>query len=208
MDTETTGLEGHPIDRVLEIGIAEYNEDTGDITPLYSEVIRYDDIESFDSRYVNSDGSKGIWVYRHSDLRIEDTLNAEKDIDTVVREVREMVNGRDATSYNIAFDFFRFLMTDPWFIRCRIPMDIMDLATERVYELADSDSVSDKILQRKLLKKREDHPHDSKWVSATDAYRVLCPDDPMGKGKRMHRALDDAVMEGWILRALSAQNSK
>lgn len=31
-----------------------------------------------------------------------------------------------------------------------------------------------------------------------------CPEDPMGPEGMRHRALDDAVMEGWVLRALVA----
>ena len=90
IDTETTGLEGYPKDRVLEIGIAELT-DSGEIRGVYSSVIRYDDIEEYDRNYVNRDGSKGIWVYRNSNLKIEDTLNAEKDLETVVKEVRAFV---------------------------------------------------------------------------------------------------------------------
>lgn len=59
IDTETTGLEGCPKDRVLEIGIAELT-DSGEIREVYSSVIRYDDIEEYDRNYVNRDGSRGI----------------------------------------------------------------------------------------------------------------------------------------------------
>ena len=105
IDTETTGLEGYPRDRVLEFGVAEYDELSREVTPVYSEMIRYDDIREFDSEYVNRDGSRGIWIYRNSDMRIEDTLNAEKDLDAVVREVREIVHGKAITAYNAGFDF-------------------------------------------------------------------------------------------------------
>jgi DNA polymerase-3 subunit epsilon len=117
IDTETTGLRGIPKDRVLEMGIAEYDEVSGNISPVYSEMIRYDDIVEFDSKYVNPDGSQGIWIYRNSDMRLEDTLNAAKDLDTVVREVREIVSGKEVTSYNVGFDFGKFLYQEPWDIR-------------------------------------------------------------------------------------------
>ena len=80
----------------------------------------------------------------------------------------------------------------------------MSLAIDRVYELADSDSIEDKGLQRKLLSEREKLSYvPYKWVRSMDAYRVLCPDDPgrIGTWQR-HRAIDDAVREGWILREL------
>ena len=205
IDTETTGLRGYPVDRVLEIGIAEYDGISGNISPVYSEMIRYDDIVDFDSKYVNPDGSRRIWIYRNSDMRMEDTLNAAKGLDTVVREVREIVSGREVTSYNVKFDFGKFLYQEPWNIRNIVTrkIDIMKLATTKVYELADSDSIEDKGLQERLLREREDSPHPEKWVRSIDAYRVLCPEDPMKLEGMRHRAIDDAVMEGWILKALN-----
>ncbi len=203
IDTETTGLEGYPKDRILEIGIAELT-DSGEIREVYSSVIRYDDIEEYDRNYVNRDGSKGIWVYRNSDLKIQDTLDAEKDLEIVVKEVRKIVDGKEITSYNVPFDFGRFLDHEPWCLRDIVVLnvDIMDMATERVYELCDSDSIEDKGLQQRLIWEREDSQYPLKWVRSQDAYRVLCPDDPMKLGKQSHRALDDAVMEAWILKTL------
>ena len=204
IDTETTGLRGIPEDRVLEIGITEYDGDSGNISPVYSEMIRYDDIVEFDSKYVNPDGSRGIWIYRNSDMRIEDTLNAAKDLDTVVKEVRNIVSGKEVTSYNVGFDFDKYLDLEPWSLKdiAARKMDIMKLATTKVYELADSDSIEDKGLQERLLREREESYYPEKWVRSIDAYRALCPEDPMGLEGMRHRAVDDAVMEGWILRTL------
>lgn len=204
IDTETTGLEGYPKDRVLEIGIAELTED-GEVREVYSEQIRYSDIVEFDKNYENRDGSKGIWIYRNSDLRMEDTLNAAKDIGTVAAEVREIVSGREVTSYNVGFDFGKFLYHEPWNLRGIVErkIDIMKLASARVYELCEEDSLEDKELQERLLREREESYYPEKWVRSIDAYRALCPEDPMRLEKMMHRAIDDAIMEGWILNALS-----
>ena len=202
IDTETTGLRGIPEDRVLEIGIAEYDEVSGNISPVYSEMIRYDDIVDFDSKYVNIDGSRGIWIYRNSDMRVEDTLNAAKDLDTVVREVREIVSGKEVTSYNVGFDFGKFMYHEPWNLRGIVErkIDIMKIATSKVYELCESDSLDDKDLQERLLREREESYYPEKWVRSIDAYRALCPENPMGLEGMRHRAIDDAVMEGWILK--------
>lgn len=204
IDTETTGLEGYPKDRVLEIGIAELTGD-GEVRGVYSEQIRYPDIVEFDKNYENRDGSKGIWIYRNSDLRIEDTLNASKDAETVASEVREIVSGREVTSYNVAFDFGKFLYHEPWNLREIVErkIDIMKLASSRVYELCEDDLLEDKELQERLLREREESYYPEKWVKSIDAYRALCPEDPMRLEKMMHRAIDDAVMEGWILSRLS-----
>ena len=202
IDTETTGLSGYPKDRVLEIGIAELEE--GSVKPVYSEIIRYPDIAEFDRKYVNLDGSEGIWIYRNSNLRIEDTLDASKDLEMVVAEVREIVSGREVTSYNVSFDFGKFLYREPWNLKefCSVPYDIMELATKRVYSLAEEDMIPDKMLQDRLLREREESYYPEKWVRSIDAYRALCPEDPMGLEGMRHRAIDDAVMEGWILTAL------
>lgn len=202
IDTETTGLSGYPKDRVLEIGIAELEE--GSVKPVYSEIIRYSDIAEFDRKYVNLDGSEGIWIYRNSDLRIEDTLDAAKDVETVAAEIREIVSGKEVTSYNVGFDFGKFLYHEPWNLKelCSVPYDIMELATKRVYSLAEEDMIPDKMLQDRLLREREESYYPEKWVRSIDAYGALCPGDPMGLEGMRHRAIDDAVMEGWILREL------
>ena len=202
IDTETTGLSGYPKDRVMEIGIAEL--DGGSVRPVYSEIIRYSDIAEFDRKYVNLDGSEGIWIYRNSDLRMEDTLNASKDLETVAAEVREIVSGREVTSYNVSFDFGKFLYREPWCLKelCSVPYDIMELATKRVHSLAEEDMIPDKMLQDRLLREREESHYPNKWIRSIDAYRALCPGDPMGLEGMRHRAIDDAVMEGFVLKTL------
>lgn len=204
IDTETTGLSGFPRDRVLEIGIAELTDD-GEVKRAYSEIIRYPDIEEFDRKYVNQDGSEGIWIYRNSDLRMEDTLNASKDVETVAAEIREIVSGMEVTSYNVPFDFGKFLYHEPWNLKelCSVPYDIMELATKRVYSLAEDDLIQNKVLQERLLRDREESYYPNKWIRSIDAYRALCPEDPMGLEGMRHRAVNDAVMEGWILWALT-----
>ncbi len=204
IDTETTGLNGYPTDRVLEIGIAEYDEQTGKISSVYSEMIRYEDIRKFDEEYVNRDGSAGIWIYKHSDMRIEETLNAAKDLATVVDEVRDIVRGKEVTSYNVGFDFAKFLYEQPWDLKPIVvrKIDIMDLATKEVMRRARSDSLPDKELQTRLIREEDESKYPVKWVRSEDAYRALCPEDPMDLEKQTHRALDDAVMEAWILKAL------
>lgn len=200
IDTETTGLEGFPQDRVLEIGITEYVD--GVITPLYNEIIRYDDMMEYNTEYERRH-QEPIWVYSHTDMTLDDTLNAEKDLLTVSQEVRDICYLRCLTSYNVPFDFKKFLNWQPWHLSRMgtIPFDIMDMATERVYELVHEDKVEDKALQRKILDEEEFRP--GKWIRSLDAYRILCPEDPAGrKGEQSHRALDDTIQEAYILRAL------
>ena len=106
------------------------------------------------------------------------------------------------TAYNVKFDFFGFLLDEPWNLYCIIAYDIMDLATDRIYDLADDDQIEDKELQRRLLMEREVFGQEDKWIRSIDAYRALCPDDPMKLDRMRHRAMDDAVMEAHILKVL------
>ena len=120
------------------------------------------------------------------------------------QSVREIVKGKEVISYNTDFDFDKFLFKEPWCLQdiVTVDFDIMKLATDRVYGLADSDRISNKLLQARLIREREQSPYPNKWVRSQDAYSVLCPDDPMGLGAQTHRALDDAIMEAWVLKAL------
>ena len=80
----------------------------------------------------------------------------------------------------------------------------MKIATSKVYELCEENSLDDKVLQERLLREREESYFPNKWIRSIDAYRALCPEDPMGLEGMRHRAIDDAVMEGLILRALTS----
>ena len=134
-------------------------------------------------------------------MRMEDTLNAAKDLDTVVREVREIVSGKEVTSYNVRFDFGKFLLNEPWNLDCTIPYDIMIMATNLVYTMVESDTIEDKNLQNRVTMDMENNPN--KWIRSEDAFRIICPKDvaKLG-GSQKHRALDDALREAYILRTI------
>ena len=118
--------------------------------------------------------------------------------------MREIVSGREVTSYNVPFDFGKLLYHEPWNLKelCSVPYDIMGLATKRVYSLAGDDLIQNKMLQDRLLREREESYYPNKWIRSIDAYRALCPGDLMGLEGMRHRAIDDAVMEGWVLKTL------
>ena len=82
----------------------------------------------------------------------------------------------------------------------------MELATKRVYSLAENDIIQDKALRERLLREREESYYPNKWIRSIDAYRALCPEDPMGLEGMRHRAVDDAVMEGFVLRVIGNFN--
>ncbi len=200
IDTETTGLHGYPRDRVLEIGIAELNEETLKVEPVYNALIRYRDQDAFFADYRKKCGP--IWIFDHTDLTPEEIAEKGKDIDQVVADVRSIVDGRDVTSYNVPFDFGSFLDFDPWNLSeiCKVPFDIMDEATFTVRNRADHGKIENKALADRLLWEWEDFPE--KWLRSADAYAALCPEDPARIGEQKHRALDDAIQEAYILAAI------
>lgn len=202
IDIETTGLRGLPIDRVLEVGICEYDECERTITPIYGEIIRYEDMDGFKVHY-ESFYNEPMFIFDEGHLTVEDCMYAAKSLDTVVEDVRGIVHGDTITSYNTNFDFNKFLYHEPWGldeITLR-PFDIMVMATRHVKEMAMNDRVEDKELQDRMLRMWENNP--DRWIRSLDAYRSLCPDDPIGlSGVQSHRALDDAIMEAHILDAI------
>ena len=200
IDTETSGLKGHPTDRVLEIGIAELDEITGEVRGVYSSMVTYPDLMEHCEEKERTEGP--IWIFRHYDLSLEKILAEGKDVSLVAEEVRNIVRNQRVTAYNVDFDFSKFLLKEPWNLDCIIAYDIMVLATERIYDLAEDNLIEDRELQRRLLNEREACGQEDKWIRSIDAYRVLCPEDPMKLERMRHRAMDDAVMEGHIIAKL------
>ncbi len=130
LDVETDGLDGAPADRVLEVGVAEL--DTADDAPqavraVYSQVIRYED-------------PRDCWIFHHSTLTPAEVLGASADPKQAARILREIVRGRLVTSYNVGFDFGRFLDRRPWVLGRAydaVPLDIMYTATSTARDLFD-----------------------------------------------------------------------
>lgn len=107
LDIETTGLAGIPRDLVVEIAIMRANVLKQKITQVYHSIIHYD-TSTWDDNLLNS------WIFRKGVLSVDEIQNAEKDLPTVVEEVRQILSGKFVTAYNNAFDFDKFLKQDPW----------------------------------------------------------------------------------------------
>lgn len=201
IDLETTGLDGYPTDAVVEVGIARYDQIGGRVEPVYGRVINVPGIRERNAKTVDCrKGTHGCWVFNNTSLTIEDVENSEYTLDKVAGEVRSLLLGQFVTSYNIGFDFGSFLDYPPWMLyNIAYPTkDIIDVATACIKKMAKQDAIEDKSLQRALLDDWERRPE--KWIRSEVAYCILCPDDPAGINmKQTHRALDDAVMEGWIM---------
>lgn len=177
VDTETTGLCGCDRgDRVVDIGIVEVDTEMGTVMPVYSEVVGYD-VSGW------SEDQKNAWIFSHSDLTLDMVARAEP-LEEIARDVRLILNGNVAASYNEAFDFDKFLFKSPWNVDCALAPDIM----LRAHRLIDGDHL---------------FSDGSSWPKLETAYRGLCPDDPAHlDGPQAHRALSDAVVASYVMLAL------
>lgn len=168
VDIETTGLKGIQYgEKIVEVGVVEIT--SNGIKDRYSAIVKHDDI----------DLCSDAWVFNNTTLTVEDVKNGTPEYE-VAYDLKTLLNNKPATSYNVPFDFGKFLYKIPWGVFPYIPFDIMILAHKYV------DPVG--------------YPA-SKWPPSEDVYHYLFPDtDPAGIGrKQTHRALDDARMEAYIL---------
>lgn len=119
---------------------------------------------------------KEAWVFNNTDLTPEDCLASPYFIGDVASELNCFYSDRPFTAYNREFDFDKFLDKDPWNFRSYKLPCIMKTAGFYLRP-------------------------DGSWLKAQDAYDILCPDNPaqLPEGLEQHRALSDAVCEGWIL---------
>lgn len=177
VDTETTGLCGCDRgDRVVDIGIVEVDTERGTVMPVYSEIVGYD-ISGW------SEDQKNAWIFSHSDLTLDMVSRAEP-LEEIARDVRLILDGNVAASYNEGFDFDKFLFKSPWNVDCALAPDIM----LRAHRLIDGDHL---------------FSDGSSWPKLETAYRGLCPDDPAHlDGPQAHRALSDAVVASYVMLAL------
>lgn len=176
VDLETTGLLGEPKDHVVEIGIVELA--TCDLTPrpLYHAIVR--------PYYHLADNFEQAWVFQNTSLRPTDVL-CGREVTEVRNEIQRILKGRAATSFNREFDFDRFLIRYPWECSPKLMPCIMKVAGR---EYGDELPCSQ-------------YPG---CPSAQTTYSFLCPDNPanLPNGIEQHRALDDALMEAYILREM------
>lgn len=203
IDLETTGLYGAPIDSILEIGIASVDLVTGSVKEEYSAIIRQD-LADLD-HYTRVHGTP--WIFEKGLMTREEVINGKEE-SVVAMEVRDIINQSAVTAYNVPFDFGKFLYrAEMWdYVReeCWIPFDIADLvkanltrgfSPEELVSLISIPGVRGDIYQS--LARNPD-----RRVHMWDAFRIYCPHDTMKAYVQSHRAIEDAVCEAQIVKAL------
>ena len=166
LDIETTSLQGATAGgKVLEIGIARVNFDTGKVYPEWGQIINQD----------LTPAEHHCWCFENTDLTPEDVINSP--VGPVKAAMDMYFRFRDClfTSYNTDFDFDKYLNQAPYEFKPAMAPDIMITCSNQYNE--------------------------GYYAKAQQMYDWLCKDNPaeMPEGKERHRALDDAILEGWIL---------
>ena len=163
VDIETTGLNGlNEGDKIVEVGVSRISGTQ--VIPFYHAIVKHDDIMDY----------RDSWVFQNTDLTPEMVLNGVPEGE-VINNLQKLLNGKIATSYNVEFDFIKFLNVYPYQLQPIIPFDIMDIAS-------------------RVIGKGEG------WLKSEYCYSIACPEDPAGlRFKQTHRALDDSIMEGHLL---------
>ena len=107
VDIETTGLDGIPQDKIIEIAIMRVNLLNQIITQVYHTIIHYDTNE-WDEETQNA------WIFKQGVLSLDDINNSEKNLDIVVQEVQQILAGKHVAAFNNEFDLEKFLQKEPW----------------------------------------------------------------------------------------------
>jgi len=176
IDTETTGLEGHPRDVVVDMGICSVNMALGKVNDIYSSVVGHD-ISGW------SDAMRHAWIFENTDLTLEMVSNAPS-ISKVVKDVECILKGRNVTSFNVAFDMDKFLYNSPWNMKGTFNLmpDIMIVAK-------DVCKIPSPYYERKYA-----------FPKLNVAYDMIVMGDPAGVGGiQDHRALSDARMASYLM---------
>ncbi len=175
LDTETTGLKGAPTDLVVDIAICRVLLKECIVEEVYSSVVGHD-VSNWNNYLRNA------WIFENTDMTLE-MVSQATPFEEVKEKVKEILKGKNVTSYNVKYDMDGFLYKSPWdlkysFNECK---DIM-LAAMNVCKIPSL-------------------YYDSyKYPKLCEAYDMIVDGDPAGiHGTQEHRAFSDTVMASHVM---------
>jgi DNA polymerase-3 subunit epsilon len=174
IDTETTGLKGYPYDHVVDVAVCRVSLQDGTVEEAFSMVVGHD-VSGWDQ------ATREAWIFENTDLSLEMVAEAPPAED-VATELRRLLRGCFCTSFNIDFDFRKFLLFPPW-------------SLETVVKLTPC------IMKRAMpICAIPGFYGQYKYPKLQEAYDMIVPGDPADiKGNQTHRALSDAIMASYLL---------
>jgi len=179
IDLETTGF--MPTGKIVEIGIASLNINTGEIKEVFGSVCREPGLTAKD---------RNAWIFQHSNLTVEEIRNAPLLSDLKEEILQHIGHFNAVTAYNKAFDFDYlrdrgFAIFNEWPCPMLAAVDVCKIPfKERTH---NNEPITDNSAQR------------YKWPSVEECWNHLFPDRPYTE---LHRGLDDAMREAEIIREL------
>lgn len=167
----TSGANGFPDDEVVDIGICGLDLERMEADSVYSMTIRYD-VDAWPQEKRDYLAQSGITA---------DMVRSGAASDDVSHDVKELLNGGSAASFDIRNVFYRYMVNEPW-------------------DLTKEVSVMPSICSRLPASQRCISPPDEN-EKILYAYGRMFPDSPadLSEGPR---ALDYALMSSAILMEL------
>jgi len=175
IDTETTGLDGYPVDVIVDIGVSKVNFVKETVEDVYSSMVGYD-ISTW------SEERQHAWIFENTDLTLIDVFNAPRP-NTVINDLLPILFGRYVTAFNTGYDLVKFLYHSPWNFNTLFAevTDIMKAAVP-VCKVPRATGVG------------------YKFPKLQEAYDIITAGDPAGiNGKQDHRALSDTRVAGHVM---------
>ena len=186
VDLETTGLKGYPDDLVVNVGVVGVNIINANVIDVYDATIHYD-------TSMWTDRLKDSWIFSKGYMKLED-LEGGEDLYEVAKDLKRMAVTKPMTSYNLNFDFGRFLDWPPFELSRRSGARILRCLMKAA-------------AQCPLIPRDRSHDDGKRCPKLETAYKILCPDDPAQIGEEQrHLGLYDARMAGCILIPLLDMN--
>lgn len=174
LDTETTGLKGYPYDHVVDVAVCRVSLQDGKVEEVLSTVVGHD-ISIWDQ------ATRNAWIFQNTDLTLEMVSDAPPAAQ-VAADLRRLLQGRYVTSFNVDFDFKKFLFHPPWDLEPHI--NLTPCIMKRSMPICAIPGTYDKY----------------KFPRLQEAYDMIVEGDPAGiEGHQSHRALSDAVMASHVL---------
>lgn len=182
IDTETTGLDGYPDDYIIEIAICKVNIKMKTVEKIFDSIVGHDvDCWNYPQ--------KQAWIFGNSNLTLE-LVGKAKSQKEIVKKIRKILKDKYVTSFNVGYDFTKFLCCEPWSVE-EVVKDILNCIMMSATPVCGIEGYYDEY----------------KWPRLEEAYEMLCNGNPANIENQTHRAIDDTLMASYVLLSLIRTNN-
>ncbi len=172
LDTETTGLNGYPTDKVLELAIISLDVETMTYKIEFNELIGHN-TDDWNTQL------RECWVFENTDITL-DMIKYASPYSVHKLRVSQILTGRYVTSFNRDYDIGKFMSKPPY----NFQNDIQYFPCI--------------MLESTGVCKIPGYYGDYKWPSLAEAFEIILNKE----ANQNHRALDDTIMATKIVSEL------